>query len=220
MLPTPRLMTLWTVSLLCGVGVSVIVTGADARPKAQKSAKAKARSKQMIARRTTGRGHAPKAMLGPRWAKVGATPAAPDPTAPTTAPTVTYTVPTTTTTTTTTDPPVANALSVRLCDAAGCQGPAWRLTPSSLTLTPGEYFVQMQNWGEDPHDLRIQRDSDGATTTFPTLDPGSGGGPSNTTKTVDFTSPGTYTLFCSLSGGPNGSHYASGMVKQVTVTGS
>jgi len=224
MLPTPRLMTIWIASLLSGVGVAVIVAGADARPRAETRGKAKARSAPMTARWVRGRAHAPKAMLGPRWAQVDAAPGTPDAPAATTAPAATYTVPTTTTTTTTTttdtEPPVMNALGVRLCDAAGCQGSAWRLTPSSLTLTAGQYSVQMQNWGEDPHDLWIQRESDGATTKFSTLGPGSGNGPATATKVVDFSAPGTYTLFCSLSGGPGGSHYASGMVKQVTVTGS
>lgn len=218
-------MTLWIGSFLCGLGIAVVVTGAEARPSAPDRSKpsaiaaGKMRPPHLIARRTSGRGHVPKAMLGPRWALVGTAPTAPAATTTsTTAPSPTSTVPTTTTTST--EPPVSNALSVRLCDAAGCQGPPWRLIPSSLTLSPGLYSVQMQNWGEDPHDLWIQRESDGATTKFATLNPGNGSGPSLATKAVDFTSAGTYSLFCSLPGGPDGSHYASGMVKQVTVTGS
>lgn len=211
MLPSTRLLTLCLGALLCGFGVATLVSGADARAKKVRAG-AKARA-PLTASKGRGRGHVPRALLGPRWALVG-NPQAPAGTTTTTAPVPTYTVPATTNTTTT--PPVANALGVRLCDA---QCPPWRVQPTSTTLTPGQYAVQMQNYGEDPHDLVIIRESDGThVADFPQLAPGNGGRPSVASRQVDFSSPGTYTLFCSLPGGPGGSHYASGMVRQVTVT--
>ena len=119
------------------------------------------------------------------------------------------------------DPPVTPAckstVSARLAE--------WSITLSRLSVCSGPVTVQAQNYGSDPHDMWLQRtDGSGVTTKWePSLAAASGtGGPGGVaTKAVTMT-PGTYQLFCSLTGGtpsgtPRASHDAAGMHATLTV---
>jgi hypothetical protein len=205
----------------------MLVAAADARPPkadrsptkagaVKKAAKAKTRRKgRYVIKRVRGKGHVPKPLLGPRWTLIGTrTPQAPGATQRTEPTDPQYTAPPDTPTTT---PGPALALGVVLCDD---QCPPWRVTPSKLTFMAGTYSMQLQNFGEDPHDLVVVRESDDRViANFDEVGPASNSTPGLALKQVNFTAAGTYLLFCSLPGGPDGiSHRSSGMVKRVTVT--
>lgn len=72
--------------------------------------------------------------------------------------------------------------------------PAYRATLSRPTVAAGRVRLQVQNAGEDPHDLVVLRDEDGSgAAIFPLTAP-------STTRTSTVTlRPGTYTLFCTLT---------------------
>jgi plastocyanin len=75
------------------------------------------------------------------------------------------------------------------------------LSLSRPELTAGRTVIEAIDFGEDPHNLQIERvGSTDAPVSFPVLAPGT-----RATKTVDLQA-GTYRLFCSLSG-----HDALGM---------
>lgn len=208
-------------ALLLGVGSALLVTSAEgvrtanaatAKQKAgtkkhkAKKRKAKKRSTaKLTAKRGRGKAFVPKAMLGPRWAQIGG---GTNTTATTTTTTkVVYTVPRTTTTATT----PGLALGVGLYDSAS---PPWRIQPSVGVIPKGRYIVQMQNFGEDPHDLIIYNNGSASVlASFPRTDPsGQRGVPSLVTQEVDFASSGSYRLFCSID-----DHAARGMDATLTV---
>lgn len=198
-------------ALLLGLGAAVLVTGADAA-KRTPTTKSKTKKKQkvkLVAQRGAGSGYVPKTLLGPRWAKIGSGSSQPGATT-TTAPAGT-TTPKTTTPTTTTPDESAKALGVALHDG----GLPWSVRPSKSSIPKGSYVVQMQNVGEDPHDLIIYRLSDSTLiTSFGVLQPsGQPMVPSVATKQVNFSTPGQYRLFCSID-----DHAARGMDATITVT--
>jgi plastocyanin len=77
----------------------------------------------------------------------------------------------------------------------------WSLVLSRQTLAPGPAIVQLQNFGEDAHNLRVERiDGSGSPLSVPLAEAGeqkSASGP---------LTPGTYKVYCALPG-----HDALGM---------
>lgn len=89
----------------------------------------------------------------------------------------------------------------------GVTAKEFKLTLSRTSLTPGDALVQLQNAGEDPHDLHIEPAGGGALAAdFPETDPRT-----QHQERVTF-APGTYKLYCSLPG-----HDALGMHATLTV---
>lgn len=81
------------------------------------------------------------------------------------------------------------------------------LSLSHSFLSAGSDVVELDNFGEDAHNLRIERtDGTGSAVTFPTLEPGKVG-----RQSVALT-PGSYHLYCTLPG-----HEAAGMSATLTV---
>ena len=73
-------------------------------------------------------------------------------------------------------------------------------TLSSRTAPPGPAVIEFVNYGEDPHDMRVQRAGGGRLYKTPILQPG---------QYVDLSIslvPGRYELWCSI-----GNHRALGM---------
>ncbi len=202
-------------ALLFGLGVAAAVTTASARPRT--AAKTTAAKKQAKTRATArlrassgrGTGHVPKGLLGPRWAKIGSgSPSTPITVATPESPT--WTVPPATATTEVTTPEY-KALGVTARDGAL----PWRISASLTTMPSGSYAVQLQNFGEDPHDLKVQRKADSTiVASFPQTAPMSAGRPGLAAQQVDLGRAGTYVLFCSLPG-----HWDSGMHMEIEVTG-
>jgi plastocyanin len=103
--------------------------------------------------------------------------------------------------------PEANALGV----AADDRGGAKSYTLSRQTVRPGQLTVQLQNKGEDPHDMDIQRvgpsgEPLGEVVKVPVTEPGAN---TNAAVTVE---PGRYRMWCDLF-----SHAKEGMEATVTV---
>jgi len=81
------------------------------------------------------------------------------------------------------------------------------LSLSRLVLDAGPVAIQLANFGEDAHDLSVQRtDGSGAAVAFPAV---GAGGVATQTLTL---APGTYRLWCTLPG-----HDALGMHTTLTV---
>jgi plastocyanin len=77
----------------------------------------------------------------------------------------------------------------------------WSLVLSRQTLAPGPAIVQLQNFGEDAHNLRVERvDGTGAPLSVPLAESGEQQSGSGTLT------PGTYKVYCALPG-----HDALGM---------
>jgi plastocyanin len=77
----------------------------------------------------------------------------------------------------------------------------WSLVLSRQTLAPGRAIVQLQNFGEDAHNLRVERvDGSGAALSVPLAEAGEQQSASGTLA------PGTYKVYCALPG-----HDALGM---------
>ncbi|MGH2937812.1 MAG: hypothetical protein ACRDPE_06790 [Solirubrobacterales bacterium] len=103
--------------------------------------------------------------------------------------------------------PEANALGVAADDRGGTK--SYRL--SRQTVRSGQLKVQLQNKGEDPHDMDIQRvgpsgEPLGEVVKIPKTEPGEN---SDATVTVE---PGEYRMWCDLF-----SHAKEGMEATVTV---
>jgi plastocyanin len=125
------------------------------------------------------------------------------------------------TTTTPTAPPITQPVTPPVVDPPatdptpttpalgrlGVTAKEFKLTLSRTTLTSGDALVQLQNAGEDPHDLHIEPAGGGALTAdFPETDPRT-----QHQERVTF-APGTYKLYCSLPG-----HDGLGMHATLTV---
>jgi plastocyanin len=81
------------------------------------------------------------------------------------------------------------------------------LTLSRTTLSSGDAIIQLQNFGQDPHNLRVERvDGSGTPADFPLTQPST-----QQSETVTL-GPGTYKLYCTLPG-----HDAAGMHATLTV---
>ncbi len=103
--------------------------------------------------------------------------------------------------------------------AVGAREGEWFVTLSRTTACSGQITVEAQNYGTDPHDLRLQREGGPEVESWPELGPGSPGGV--LAKKVTLT-PGRYTLYCTLVGGtppgtPGESHAAAGMTATLTI---
>lgn len=85
----------------------------------------------------------------------------------------------------------------------------YSVIPSRTTVTAGTVAVELDNRGEDPHNLRVERaDSSVAPFDFDLAKPGS-----ISTQKLDL-GPGTWKLYCTLPG-----HDALGMHALITVSG-
>ena len=85
----------------------------------------------------------------------------------------------------------------------------YSVTPSRLTLTAGSVAVELDNFGQDPHDLRVERTDDPSSGfDFTLAKPGS-----VSSKKLQL-APGKWKLYCTLPG-----HDQAGMHAFVTVTG-
>jgi len=99
--------------------------------------------------------------------------------------------------------PSAGNLGVKAEDT-----PTYRYTVSRLTVATGRLTVQLNNQGQDPHDLNIQDTSSGAAvgSISPTA-------PSTQSTSTFNLAPGTYKLYCDIA-----DHDALGMHATLTVT--
>jgi plastocyanin len=80
------------------------------------------------------------------------------------------------------------------------------LALSRRTIKAGRAIVELANFGEDPHDLRLQRVGGKVVYLWPVAQPG---GVEDRSITLV---PGTYRLWCSL-----GNHRALGMLATIVV---
>jgi plastocyanin len=88
-------------------------------------------------------------------------------------------------------------------------GLPWSFTPSRPEIAAGEVIVELQNQGEDPHDLNLELEGSGGTAQFqiPVTGPAE-------QKTGRFTlTPGTYRFWCDLP-----EHDEKGMHTKVVVS--
>ncbi len=83
----------------------------------------------------------------------------------------------------------------------GVKAVEWSYTLSRPELTAGEVTVELNNQGEDAHNLKLQREGSGE----PPLEVPEAGAGAQTSAHVSL-SPGSYRLYCSLFG-----HDANGM---------
>jgi len=102
--------------------------------------------------------------------------------------------------------PAPATLGVRVSET-----PTYRATLSRIAVAAGAVRIQLQNEGEDDHDLRITRIDDTAVAGYLSLT--SPGRTRSTTLTLD---PGTYRLACTLQAPVN--HADAGMRSTLTVT--
>jgi len=79
-------------------------------------------------------------------------------------------------------------------------------TLSAKEITAGDTIIELNNQGEDAHDLHVQRTDGGEDLAVPET------GPGQTNRIRFTTSPGTYRLWCSLP-----THAARGMDTTITV---
>lgn len=209
-------------ALAAGVGCSMAVAGQrpataattgkaknDSPKRAKQTPARRARAVYRV-RRMRGQAFVPRSALGPRWQLIGTTvrTTTTPPPVTTTPRTTTYTTPTNPTGTT----PGTQALALGV--TAG-DDPWYLRTGGRTTLTPpGQYRVQLQNWGNATHDLVVLRVADDTRVgSTGDLDPSSTPGrPSIAQTTVNFSKPGSYLLFCSI-----GDHASRGMQTTVTV---
>ena len=103
--------------------------------------------------------------------------------------------------------------------AVGAREGEWFVTLSRATACAGTVTVEAQNYGSDPHDLRLQRENGPEVASWPELGPGSPGGVLAKKVTL---AVGRYTLYCTLVGGtpagtPGESHAAAGMTTTLTI---
>ena len=83
------------------------------------------------------------------------------------------------------------------------------VTPSRKTVAAGRVVVELDNFGQDPHDLRVERQDDASTGfNFTLAKPGT-----VSSRKLDL-GPGTWKLYCTLPG-----HDAMGMHAMNTVAG-
>jgi plastocyanin len=88
----------------------------------------------------------------------------------------------------------------------GVRAEEFKLTLSRTSLSAGDAIVELQNFGEDPHDLRIAPAGAPLLASFPEIDPGT-----RHKERITFAA-GSYKLFCSLPG-----HESLGMRATLTV---
>jgi hypothetical protein len=105
------------------------------------------------------------------------------------------------------DPPAVNPPPPKA--RLGVVAREWSLVLSRTTLPAGVAIVELQNFGEDAHNLRIERvDHSGSAANVPLAEAGE-------RKSGQATlTPGAYKLYCTLAG-----HEARGMRASLTVDG-
>ena len=110
--------------------------------------------------------------------------------------------------------------------AAGARESEWAVVLSRTRLCAGKVTIEAQNWGQDPHDLWLAPKNGEPLWKFgeapPHLAPGTGKAPGGIESRQFTLAPGTYELYCSLTGGtppgtPGDSHAAAGMTATITV---
>jgi hypothetical protein len=83
----------------------------------------------------------------------------------------------------------------------------FRLTPSRRTLKAGPAIIELTNFGEDPHDLKLRRQAPGAPTlSIPEV------APAKLAQLRARLAPGRFVLWCSIA-----DHRQRGMEALVTV---
>jgi hypothetical protein len=75
----------------------------------------------------------------------------------------------------------------------GVRATEFHLALSRASVKTGRVLVQLQNWGEDVHDLRLRRIGGTRTYAFPLTMPGH-----NVTRSLRLL-PGRYRLWCSVA---------------------
>jgi hypothetical protein len=75
----------------------------------------------------------------------------------------------------------------------GVSATEFHLTLSRSSVKPGHVIIQLQNEGQDVHDLRLRRIGGTRTYSFPVTSPGG-----RSTRTIRLL-PGRYRLWCSLA---------------------
>jgi plastocyanin len=103
--------------------------------------------------------------------------------------------------------PEANALGVAAYDQGG-----YRYALSRQTVRPGQLTLQLDNRGEDPHSMDMQKvgengELEGTIVEIPKTEPGK----PSASVSVDV-EPGTYRMWCTI-----GHHAEEGMETEVTV---
>jgi hypothetical protein len=107
------------------------------------------------------------------------------------------------------DPGPATTPAPATSSRIGVVAREWSLTLSRTTLPAGNAIVQLQNFGEDAHNLRIERvDGTGAPVDVPLAEAG------EVKSARAGLSAGQYKLYCSLPG-----HESNGMHAALTVGG-
>ncbi|QEC48178.1 hypothetical protein FSW04_11765 [Baekduia soli] len=200
--------------LVLGVlGSAVAVADARPDPRAHHARKAlRAHGRTLATKAGAGRGWIPASLLAAtsRPAPTGAAHLAADPAGPT-GPTAAAPGPPTAPGDPAPDPgppppPAAAAVGVQLDDT-----PDYRAQLSRASVIAGSVTLQLQNVGEDPHNLRVVRlDGTGTPVDLPQTAPGA-----STTRTLALTA-GQYYVYCTLTAPV--SHEAAGMHATLTVT--
>jgi plastocyanin len=101
--------------------------------------------------------------------------------------------------------PEANALGVSAYDQGG-----YRYEPSRQSVRPGQLTLQLNNRGEDPHSMDMQKVGEGAPE-GEIIEMGVTKAGAQVTKSVDV-EPGTYRMWCTI-----GNHAEEGMETTITV---
>ncbi|PTL55603.1 hypothetical protein [Paraconexibacter algicola] len=181
-------------------------TSAETPRRARAARRRAARADRLVLKRVGGRGRAPFAVtrdpLPTARAPLTGLPAVVDAVtdqvtavlAPITGGGAATTSPSPTATPTPTPTPDPAPVSIPAVGVVLRDTPAYRATLSRPTVAAGRVRLQVQNAGEDPHDLVVLRDEDGSgAAIFPLTAP-------STTRTSTVTlRSGTYTLFCTLT---------------------
>jgi hypothetical protein len=107
------------------------------------------------------------------------------------------------------DPPAVDPAPPPKKARLGVVAREWSLVLSRTSLPAGAAIVELQNFGEDAHNLRIERvDRSGAAANVPLAEAGE-------RKSGELTlTPGAYKLYCTLAG-----HEAQGMRASLSVGG-
>jgi plastocyanin len=87
----------------------------------------------------------------------------------------------------------ASAASGSTPDRVMARGSEWQITLSKRKVDPGRVIVQFVNAGEDPHDLRLQRNGGGPELGIGELEPGD-----YANLDVHLKRGSSYELWCSL----------------------
>jgi plastocyanin len=104
--------------------------------------------------------------------------------------------------------PESNAVSVTADDHTN----PYQYVPSRTTVNPGQLTVQLNNAGEDEHNMDMQRVGEGETLEGPVIVAVSAARESHSEPTSVEVQPGTYRMWCTI-----GHHAEHGMTTTITV---